>query len=289
MSEQALAIRQAWSMPDIAQAAQLACRSKLANGMTEGDLALVMLQARDLGLPPALALQQMHVIKGRVTLSANTMLGLILRSPLCGGVEVNDTTPGTVLVTMRRTKPKMEYTATWGLDDAKRAGLGGDNWRNYPQAMLRARAISQAARIVFPDVLGGMDYTSEEMREEANRPSNGNGNGHQEPPVARVEIVDTTAEPEPPADGMDLRSTILAMKGTAGEPVLRERLGLVARREGSKDIATWSEMGRREAWEAVDAARSACIVEEIAEDAFGDEPSPEDEAARAEAIEEGAE
>ncbi len=40
------------------------------------------------------------------------------------------------------------------MDDAKRAGLGGDNWRKYPKAMLFARAISAGYKAHCPDALG---------------------------------------------------------------------------------------------------------------------------------------
>ena len=44
--------------------------------------------------------------------------------------------------------------AEFTLDDAKRAGLGGDNWRRYPKAMLFARCISAGYKAHCPDALG---------------------------------------------------------------------------------------------------------------------------------------
>lgn len=45
-------------------------------------------------------------------------------------------------------------TTTFTLEDAKKAGLGGTNWKKYPKAMLFARAISQGYRTHAPDALG---------------------------------------------------------------------------------------------------------------------------------------
>jgi hypothetical protein len=45
-------------------------------------------------------------------------------------------------------------TTTFSMDDAKRAQLGGDNWRKWPKAMLFARCISSGYKQHCPDALG---------------------------------------------------------------------------------------------------------------------------------------
>ena len=50
------------------------------------------------------------------------------------------------------------------MERAKRAGLlGNPSWQKYPAAMLRARAISEAARAWANDALYGFIYTPEEI------------------------------------------------------------------------------------------------------------------------------
>jgi hypothetical protein len=72
--------------------------------------------------------------------------------------------------------------SSFSLEDAKRAGLAGDNWRKYPRNMLYARAVSNAARWYAPEVLTGV-YLPDEM-EQTETPE----------PMA------PPSQPEPPAD-----------------------------------------------------------------------------------------
>jgi len=58
-------------------------------------------------------------------------------------------------------------TVTWTMEMAERAGLAKkQNWRQYPEAMLWARAVSQLCRMLFADCFAGATYTTEEMGEE---------------------------------------------------------------------------------------------------------------------------
>jgi hypothetical protein len=56
-------------------------------------------------------------------------------------------------------------TTTFSMDDARRAGLGGQNWKKYPRAMLFARAISAGYREHCPDALGAAPVYVEAMGE----------------------------------------------------------------------------------------------------------------------------
>jgi hypothetical protein len=51
-------------------------------------------------------------------------------------------------------RPATIGTTTFTMNDAQRAGLGGQNWKKYPRAMLFARAISAGYREHCPDALG---------------------------------------------------------------------------------------------------------------------------------------
>lgn len=122
----------------------------------------VIMTGRELGLEPMLSLREINIIKGKPTLSANLMAGLVLQR-IPGGVmdvkEASDTR--CVILAGRSRDAAIEFV--WTIEDARRAQLtGNDNWKKFPKAMLLARCKSEAARAIAPDVLAGF-YTPEEM------------------------------------------------------------------------------------------------------------------------------
>lgn len=124
-------------------------------------LALMLLSQAE-GLHPVMAARDYHIIQGRPTLKADTMLA---RFQAAGGsVEWHDYTDKVVSATFshpRGGKVKVE----WTIEQARAAKLTGkDVWQQFPRAMLRARVISEGIRTVFPGVLAGM-YTPEEVRD----------------------------------------------------------------------------------------------------------------------------
>ena len=116
--------------------------------------ALVIIQAgAELGLPPMASLRGVQLIQGKVTLSADTQLALMIKHG--ARIQWLESTPTVAKLQLTR-EGQEPYVSVFTIEDAKRAGLaGGTNWKKYPQAMLRARAISAAARAYMPDVLAG--------------------------------------------------------------------------------------------------------------------------------------
>lgn len=130
--------------------------------------AVVMLIGYELGFSPALAFQYIDIIQNKPSLKPKGMMALIHKSGLLEEMtideEVNDKGyPQKCTVYMKR-KGGIAYKSSFSIQDAQNAGLikneGG--WDKYPANMLRWRAISYCAAIVFPDVIGGM-LTSEEL------------------------------------------------------------------------------------------------------------------------------
>lgn len=126
-------------------------------------LATIM-AGQELGLSPMASLRGIHIINGIPKLSADTMVAVVLAS---GKAQYFKPVPGKVTdtsvtyVTKRVGDPE-EHSCTWTIDDAKRAALHTkDNWRTTPRQMLTARAKSELARAVYPDILAGV-YADEE-------------------------------------------------------------------------------------------------------------------------------
>jgi hypothetical protein len=117
-----------------------------------------------LGLAPMAALTAVNVIKGKPTLSAGAVAAAVMRSGVVAYVVLEHTDKACRIEWTR--KGKRQGETVWSIEDAKRAGLSGDNWRKYPRAMLFARAITEGARTYCPDVFGGPIYTADELRAE---------------------------------------------------------------------------------------------------------------------------
>ena len=64
----------------------------------------------------------------------------------------------------RRRDTGSDFEATFTIDDARDMKLTGKgNWATMPRAMLMARVTSLLGRMLFADVLLGMEYTPEEL------------------------------------------------------------------------------------------------------------------------------
>jgi len=121
-----------------------------------------------LGLHPMAALTGIHIIEGKPSLSANLLGALVRRA----GHRLRVTTTGNWedgtfvarAALMRSDDPDFEFVVEWTPARAKQAGLAGrGNWSKYPEAMSKARAITEVIREGAPDVTMAAAYTPEEL------------------------------------------------------------------------------------------------------------------------------
>ena len=121
-----------------------------------------------LGISPVVAMQQIHVIEGKPTASAQLIGGLVRQAGHKLRVEFDDRTMTATATVIRSDDPDYQFKAVWTMDRAKAANLvNKGNWKTYPAAMLKARAITEVARDACPEALFGVAYTAEELAPDA--------------------------------------------------------------------------------------------------------------------------
>jgi len=144
----------------------------MPNGLhTPAQVFVALQMGHELGLAPMVAVNNIAVINGKPTLSAQIMDAIVKGQKDYAGMTI-DAKEKEFSVTIRRRVGENveEYTGTFSIEDANKAGLmGKDNWKKYPKRMLKHRALAFAARDAFPDALAGM-YTKEEMMDSKPEP-----------------------------------------------------------------------------------------------------------------------
>lgn len=129
-----------------------------------------------LGIAPATAVQSFASINGQVTMSAELMRALILGQG--HSITFPVSTRDTCTIKGRRKETGDECVVEYTLEDAQIAGLCGIkdgkayarssqgkplSWEKYPRQLLAARATTELARLLFPDIIKGVSYTPEEI------------------------------------------------------------------------------------------------------------------------------
>lgn len=131
--------------------------------LTPSAALMIVLRGKDLGLGPATALEQVKIYKGKLTLPAGTIAGLIQRSEKYSYRVIKH---DDLECQLEFTFPTGQGLSVFDLDDARKAGLGGDMWTKYPRNMLFARALTNGARWYCAEVFGGAVYTPDELQDE---------------------------------------------------------------------------------------------------------------------------
>ncbi len=107
----------------------------------------------------------LHNIKGKLSMSAQMIVGLVLRSGKCEYFDCIETTAAKAVYVTKRKGAKHEVRFEFTIEEAKAAGYLGkadSSWQKTPKTMLRHRCETELARAVFPDVVGGL-YSPEEI------------------------------------------------------------------------------------------------------------------------------
>ncbi|MFO0202622.1 MAG: hypothetical protein ACK528_05780 [Alphaproteobacteria bacterium] len=183
-------------MAAVAQLGEQFFKSQIMRVSTPGDGAVLALTCICEGITPLEFVRTYHIIEGRPSMRADAMAAKFLAAG--GSIEWHEIgeagKPASATFTFGRQSIPMAFS----LDDARRM-LGktkdgqdvidkpNSNWQKDPGAMLRARLVSKAVRILAPHIVVGV-YTPEELQDVA------------EPTAAPPQRSSRKAATPPPAD-----------------------------------------------------------------------------------------
>lgn len=108
-----------------------------------------------------------HNIKGKLTMSAQMIVGLVLRSGKAEYFECVESTAARAVYVTKRKGGRNEMRLEFTIEEARAAGYlakQDSSWQKTPKTMLRHRCETELARMAYPDVVGGL-YTPDELEE----------------------------------------------------------------------------------------------------------------------------
>lgn len=126
-------------------------------GMNIPAAALVMQRALELGMPPMTAFELLYVVDGKVKMQGQGVQALIQRDGR-GRIEIDPESNNTWCRAVGSRPGYKDLEITWTIEMAREAKLTSKfGWQSYPADMLRWKCIARIGRLLFADLLGGMD------------------------------------------------------------------------------------------------------------------------------------
>jgi len=123
----------------------------------------IAIKGVEVGLPMMQSFAQINIIGGKPTIGAEGMQFLIRKN--CPQAKINIVERTAERCIIKASRPGSEECAfEFSMEDAKKALLlANPSWQKYPRNMLFSRCITDMARSMFPDCIGGISYTPEEL------------------------------------------------------------------------------------------------------------------------------
>lgn len=248
-------------------------------------LAMIMAGA-EIGLAPMAALRAYHVIEGVPRLTADTMHAVCLKRPdLVAYMHPIEQAPERVVwEAKRRGEGAVAIRVTW--DKARASQLpnfGKGPWRTGMLQMLNARAKAELARLVAPDVVGGL-YALEEEIEAYEVPAAPNYTAPLAPPTAgattpsgkanRTRKADPVAAAAPTAGPTDGPVDVTPPATTGVAQAARDDYAASSARvaAGDPEIVDAEIVDEQPAAHTAAASTPAAQVEAEPDDGFGEAP-----------------
>lgn len=134
------------------------------------EMLAAVLVGKELGIEPMEAINSLFLVNGQVSMTGKLMSALVHRAG--HELHVKMGIKGATVTCLRRDPYTHELhevgEVSFSQEDAERANLmEKPTYRAYPSVMMAWRAVSQACRIYFADVLSGVAYVPEEVNIEA--------------------------------------------------------------------------------------------------------------------------
>lgn len=128
----------------------------------------VAIKGIEVGMPMMQSFSHINIINGKPTISAEGMNFLIRKN--CPEAKIDILERTHEICKIRASRPNsMPCEFSFSVEDAKKAKLlANPSWEKYPRNMLFARCMSDLARTMFPDCIGGISYTPEELGANVN-------------------------------------------------------------------------------------------------------------------------
>ena len=160
----------------------------------------IAVKGQEMGFKPYQALEAIIPIQGRYTVGPEALLSLAYEKVRGFVCDVLKSDANGCTVAMGR-DGKVTFTATYTMEDARRAGLAEkDNYRKHPATMLRWRAIGVALKVVCPDIRRGLPTPEEaEESEVASRMAS----------VAKADALDDALSDKAPPEAPPIEATFV--------------------------------------------------------------------------------
>lgn len=136
----------------------------LPASITTAEQALaIAIKGIEVGMPMMQSFAHINVIQGKPAISAEGMNFLIRKN--CPEARLDILERSAERCKIRASRPNsLPCEFEFSIEDAKKAQLlANPSWHKYPRNMLFARCMSDLARTMFPDCIGGISYTPEEL------------------------------------------------------------------------------------------------------------------------------
>ena len=129
--------------------------------LPKNEIILVLFKGLELGLAPMQSLDMLYSVKGKVTLTGAGVMAVVNATKQLEDLQII-VTPQEASCTMKRKGVDTPHTAKFSIENAKALDIYKSQWLSQPENMLKWRAITACARVLFADAMQGL-YTPDEI------------------------------------------------------------------------------------------------------------------------------